>query len=69
MGNWPINHFLKTHFNNRRAYEKGKEKGTEKGLEGKSKLMKFNIAYEDIYNFGTDQKDSDEDSTASERAK
>ena len=67
VGNWPVNHFLKTHFNNKRAYEKGK--GKEKGPKGKPKCMTFkNIAYDDLFNFGTDQEEPTEEDSDEESA-
>ena len=56
-GDWPIREFLKRHFSNQRSYNRRVEGGDPKG---KRKVTTYDIALDDLFNFGSDMDASDE---------
>ena len=65
MGYWPVNEYLKQHLHNKRNYHlKGGEaaQAHEAAQAGKGKgkgRTRYQIDYDDYYNFGSDQDAED----------
>lgn len=58
MGDWPIKEYLKKHLNNKRNY---KGPGKQASAKGKGNISRYNIALDDIYNFGSEEDAMNED--------